>query len=171
MEREKILSEFSENCNYLVHLLYVLYCFDQAKAYMQEGKADDIYYLKYQLSWLGKEYDERRWVSYTQQRNKIISVLDKYQNKRDGMLSEEQDSFAAEVFELLCSLSVIPSAAKQNRSALKRNNRTPGKNILNKCFEEIGLPYVITSKSKMQNGKREQRWYVKRRDTEHEKDE
>lgn len=61
---------------------------------MQEGKADDIYYLKYQLSWLGKEYDERRWVSYTQQRNKIISVLDKYQNKRDGMLSEEQDSFA-----------------------------------------------------------------------------
>ena len=138
---------------------------------MQEGKADDIYYLKYQLSWLGKEYDERRWVSYTQQRNKIISVLDKYQNKRDSMLSEEQDSFAAEVFELLCSLSVIPSAAKQNRSALKRNNRTPGKNILNKCFEEIGLPYVITSKSKMQNGKREQRWYVKRRDTEHEKDE
>lgn len=170
-KEKKILSEFSENCNYLVHLLYVLYCFDQAKAYMQEGKADDIYYLKYQLSWLGKEYDERRWVSYTQQRNKIISVLDKYQNKRDGMLSEEQDSFAAEVFELLCSLSVIPSAAKQNRSALKRNNRTPGKNILNKCFEETGLPYIITSKSKMQNGKREQRWYVKRRDAEHEKDE
>lgn len=101
----------------------------------------------------------------------MLSVLDKYQNKRDGMLSEEQDSFAAEVFELLCSLSVIPSAAKQNRSALKRNNRTPGKNILNKCFEETGLPYIITSKSKMQNGKREQRWYVKRRDAEHEKDE
>lgn len=167
----KILSEYVLNYNLLVRSLYMLYCFDQAKAYTQEGKADDIYYLKYQLSWLGKEYDERRWVSYTQQRNKIISVLDKYQNKRDGMLSEEQDSFAAEVFELLCSLSVIPSAAKQNRSALKRNNRTPGKNILNKCFEETGLPYIITSKSKMQNGKREQRWYVKRRDAEHEKDE
>lgn len=167
----KILSEYVLNYNLLVRSLYMLYCFDQAKAYTQEGKADDIYYLKYQLSWLGKEYDERRWVSYTQQRNKIISVLDKYQNKRDGMLSEEQDSFAAEVFELLCSLSVIPSAAKRNRSALKRNNRTPGKNILNKCFEETGLPYIITSKSKMQNGKREQRWYVKRRDAEHEKDE
>ena len=167
----KILSEYVLNYNLLVRSLYMLYCFDQAKAYTQEGKADDTYYLKYQLSWLGKEYDERRWVSYTQQRNKIISVLDKYQNKRDGMLSEEQDSFAAEVFELLCSLSVIPSAAKQNRSALKRNNRTPGKNILNKCFGETGLPYIITSKSKMQNGKREQRWYVKRRDAEHEKDE
>ena len=167
----KILSEYVLNYNLLVRSLYMLYCFDQAKAYMQEGKADDIYYLKYQLSWLGKEYDERRWVSHTQQRNKIIVFLDKYLNKEDGMISEEQDSFAAEIFELLCSLSVIPSAAKQNRSALKRNNRTPGKNILNKCFEEIGLPYVITSKSKMQNGKREQRWYVKRRDTEHEKDE
>ena len=166
-----ILAEYEMNFNLLVYLLYKLYCFDQAKAYMQEGKADDIYYLKYQLSWLGKEYDERRWVSHTQQQNKIIAFLDKYLNKEDGVLSEEPDSFAAEVFELLCSLSVIPSAAKQNRSALKRNNRTPGKNILNKCFEEIGLPYVITSKSKMQNGKREQRWYVKRRDTEHEKDE
>ena len=167
----KVFSEFRVNCNYLVYLLYTLYCFDQAKAYTQEGKADDIYYLKYQLSWLGKEYDERRWVSYMRQQNKIISFLEEYLNKEDGMLSEEQDSFAAEVFELLCSLSVVPSAAKQNRSALKRSNRTPGKNILNKCFEEIRLPYVITSKSKMQNGKREQRWYVKRRDTEHEKDE
>lgn len=167
----KILSEYVLNYNLLVRSLYMLYCFDQAKAYTQEGKADDIYYLKYQLSWLGKEYDERRWVSHTQQRNKIIVFLDKYLNKEDGMISEEQDSFAAEIFELLCSLSVIPSAAKQNRSALKRNNRTPGKNILNKCFEETGLPYIITSKSKMQNGKREQRWYVKRRDAEHEKDE
>ena len=167
----KILSEYVLNYNLLVRSLYMLYCFDQAKAYMQEGKADDIYYLKYQLSWLGKEYDERRWVSHTQQRNKIIVFLDKYLNKEDGMLSEEQDSFAAEVFELLCSLSVVPSAAKQNRSALKRSNRTPGKNILNKCFEEIRLPYVITSKSKMQNGKREQRWYVKSRNAETENDE
>lgn len=166
-----ILAEYEMNFNLLVYLLYKLYCFDQAKAYTQEGKADDIYYLKYQLSWLGKEYDERRWVSHTQQRNKIIAFLDKYLNKEDGMISEEQDSFAAEIFELLRSLSVIPSAAKQNRSALKRNNRSPGKNILNKCFEEIGIPYVITSKSKMQNGKREQRWYVKRRDAENEKDE
>ena len=63
-------------------------------------------------------------------------------------------------------MSVIPSTAKKNSSALKRTGHTPGKNILNKCFEEIGLPYIIASKSKMQNGKREQRWYVKRIDAE-----
>ena len=161
-----IFSEFGINRNYLVRLLYALYCFDQAKAYMQEGKADDIYYLKYQLSWLGKEYDERRWVSYTRQQDEITAFLAGYLTNEDGMLAEEQNVFAEKVLELLCQLSVIPSAAKKNRSALKRNNRIPGKNILNKCFEEIGLPYVITSKSKMQNGKREQRWYVKRRTAE-----
>ncbi len=140
----------------------MLYCFDRAKAYMQEEKADDVYYLKYQLSWLGKEYDERRWVSYARQRDEITAFLDRYLTNEDGMLDEEQNVFAEKTFELLCQLSVIPSVAKKNRSALKRSGHAPGKNILNKCFEEIGLPYIITSKSKMQNGKREQRWYVKR---------
>ena len=78
------------------------------------------------------------------------------------MLAEEQNVFAEKAFELLCQLSVIPSAAKKNRSALKRSGHAPGKNILNKCFEEVGLPYIITSKSKMQNGKREQRWYIEK---------
>ena len=123
---------------------------------------DDIYYLKYQLSWLGKEYDERRWVSYARQRDEITAFLDGYLTNEDGMLAEEQNVFAEKAFELLCQLSVIPSAAKKNRSALKRRGHAPGKNILNKCFEEVGLPYIITSKSKMQNGKRGQRWYVKK---------
>lgn len=165
-KEEKILSEYEINRNYLVHSLYVLYCFDQAKKYTHEGKIDDIYYLKYQLSWLGKKYDESRWVSYTRQRDEIATLLDEYLGNEDGMLSEEQDVFAEKVFELLCRMSVIPSTAKKNSSALKRTGHTPGKNILNKCFEEIGLPYIIASKSKMQNGKREQRWYVKRIDAE-----
>lgn len=162
----KILSEYVLNYNLLVRSLYMLYCFDQAKAYMQEEKADDVYYLKYQLSWLGKEYDERRWVSYARQRDEITAFLDGYLTNEDGMLAEEQNVFAEKAFELLCQLSVIPSVAKKNRSALKRSGHAPGKNILNKCFEEIGLPYIITSKSKMQNGKREQRWYVKKANAE-----
>lgn len=162
----KILSEYVLNYNLLVRSLYMLYCFDRAKAYMQEEKADDVYYLKYQLSWLGKEYDERRWVSYTRQRDEITAFLDGYLTNEDGMLDEEQNMFAEKTFELLCQLSVIPSVAKKNRSALKRSGHAPGKNILNKCFEEIGLPYIITSKSKMQNGKREQRWYVKKANSE-----
>lgn len=162
----KILSEYVLNYNLLVRSLYMLYCFDRAKAYMQEEKADDVYYLKYQLSWLGKEYNERRWVSYARQRDEITAFLDRYLTNEDGMLDEEQNVFAEKTFELLCQLSVIPSVAKKNRSALKRSGHAPGKNILNKCFEEIGLPYIITSKSKMQNGKREQRWYVKKANAE-----
>lgn len=162
----KILSEYVLNYNLLVRSLYMLYCFDRAKAYMQEEKADDVYYLKYQLSWLGKEYDERRWVSYARQRDEITAFLDRYLTNEDGMLDEEQNVFAEKTFELLCQLSVIPSVAKKNRSALKRSGHAPGKNMLNKCFEEIGLPYIITSKSKMQNGKREQRWYVKKANAE-----
>lgn len=141
---------------------YTLHCFNQAKAYTQEGNADDIYYLKYQLSWHWNEYDERRWFSYTRQRDEITAFGDGSLNNEDGMLAEEQNVFAENVFGLLCRLSVIPSAAKKNRSALKRSGHAPGKNILNKCFEEIGLPYIITSKSKMQNGKREQRWYIEK---------
>ena len=158
----KVLAEYEMNHNLLLYLLYVLYCFNQAKEYTQEGEVDDIYYLKYQLSWLGKKYDESRWVSYTRQRDEIATLLDEYLGNEDGMLSEEQEVFAGKVFELLCRMSVIPSTAKKNSSALKRTGHAPGKNILNKCFEEIGLPYIIVSKSKMQNGKREQRWYVKR---------
>lgn len=160
----KVLAEYEMNHNLLLYLLYVLYCFNQAKEYTQEGEVDDIYYLKYQLSWLGKKYDESRWVSYTRQRDEITILLDECLGNEDGMLSEEQEVFAGKVFELLCRMSVIPSTAKKNSSALKRTGHAPGKNILNKCFEEIGLPYVITSKSKMQDRKREQRWYVKRRD-------
>ena len=37
-KEEKILSEYEINKNYLVHSLYVLYCFNQAKKYTQEGK-------------------------------------------------------------------------------------------------------------------------------------
>ena len=161
-----ILPEYEMNYCLLIYSLYMLYCFDQAKAYTQEGRVDDIYYLKYQLSWLGKEYDEHRWVSYTRQRDEITAFLDGYLTNEDGMLAEEQNAFAEKVFELLCQLSVIPSAAKKNHSALKRSGHAPGKNILNKCFEEVGLPYIITSKSKMQNGKREQRWYVKKANAE-----
>ncbi len=76
----------------------MLYCFDRAKAYMQEEKADDVYYLKYQLSWLGKEYDERRWVSYARQRDEITAFLDRYLTNEDGMLDEEQNVFAEKNF-------------------------------------------------------------------------
>lgn len=56
--------------------------------------------------------------------------------------------------------------SEKEQQCIKENRAYTRKNILNKCFEEIGLPYIIASKSKMQNGKREQRWYVKRIDAE-----
>ena len=103
---------------------------------MQEEKADDVYYLKYQLSWLGKEYDERRWVSYARQRDEITAFLDRYLTNEDGMLDEEQNVFAEKTFELFVSAVRDSKRSQKNRSALKRSGHAPGKtystNVLKK---------------------------------------
>lgn len=115
----------------------MLYCFDQAKKYTHEGKIDDIYYLKYQLSWLGKKYDESRWVSYTRQRDEIATLLDEYLGNEDGMLSEEQDVFAEKVFELLCLNVSNSKHSEKEQQCIKENRAYTRKNILNKALKKL----------------------------------
>ena len=107
-------------------------------------KTDKFAFLKLQLSWLGKEYKDEKWLGYDE-KMQIISDTEKY-------------------LETFCGKYLDKIEQKQlrkifNSSIANNSSNLPGKTVLNKAIIENGLNFVIVSKEL----KRQTYWVVKKK--------
>ena len=107
-------------------------------------KADKFAFLKLQLSWLGKEYTDKNWLSY-EEKIQMISDTEKH-------------------LEIICGKYLDKTEQKElrkilNLSIANNSSNLPGKTVLNKAMSEYGLDFVIVSKEL----KRQTYWVVKKK--------
>lgn len=156
-QMDKVLTERACSMTAFVALLYEITRLEKALERYRETQ-DPCFFLKEQLSWIGHEYDERKWVEY----EKRVKDLNDYLAGKCGlkMYVEEQTEFAARCMELLLKLPVPPRKLVQNQSRyLKGDGAVPGKKMLNDAFEEKGILFRI--KSKQGGGaNRKSFWYI-----------
>lgn len=124
---------------------------------------DPCFYLKRQLSWLGKSYDKRRWVSWGDCFQKTIDFLSP--NVGEWLDKEKQKEFSAGLLRCLLDYPIPPENLRNNKrkfiTADGEIKKVPGLKALNVALDEIGLPYVVESRQRsIGNGKRASFWRV-----------
>ena len=134
-----------------------------------DNSSDPYFYLKRQLSWLGKEYDEHRWLHYGKAQKAIADFFNRYytagasSKERIWIRKDAQDEFAYECFTLLLSLPELPASLKRYGDRFGKPKRAPGKKLLNKALTALCLPFEVSSKSRtVSKGVRETCWYVEK---------
>ncbi len=135
----KVLEEFEYNESAFLELLYELDSYASAMKTYRSTK-DPCFYLKWQLGWLGKSYDERNWINYEERMNALFKFLEEHS---DWMNKDEQTVFSGQCSELLGRFPVPPKGWKSSKSAAP-----PGLNKLNKYLKDKGIPYKIVSKQR-----------------------
>lgn len=130
---------------------------------------DPYFFLKRQLSWLGKEYDEQKWLHYGRVKKEIAELFDKYCASGDSpkdriwIQKKEQGEFAYKCFALLLSLPEMPKPLKRHCDRFCKPKKAPGKELLNKALAAYNLPFKVSSKSRtVSKGVRETCWYVEK---------
>ncbi len=110
------------------------------------NRKDPYYYLKEQLSWIGKEYDPARWIDYTKHLNDFYEYLDSLSMSERLLGKEDQTRFQKNCLTYLLNLRELPEQfnAQKNRYSLI-SKKFPGKKSLNIAFSEAGFPFTIES--------------------------
>lgn len=150
--------------NNITAFIALLYVISELTAAVEDYDAseDPFFYLKRQLNWIGKVYDERRWLTLRVNMGELNALLEKYLDKM--LNKEEQREFSLEFLESAMSLPNPPKVFKVNRSRYKEQTdkpqKGPGLNRINKALEEIGLPYYVDTKC----WKRKTVWIVTRKE-------
>lgn len=151
--KQLILEEREYSKTAFLALLYGLFNYIEALDDYRKTK-DPLFYLKRQLSWIGKEYDERRWVYYDDAQEAVLNHLSSYCGK--WMEKEEQRTFSAQCLKLLLGFPVLLQSIKNFASRYCKTSgnleKGPGLNVLNRALEEKGLPYKIKSKQRYLHG-------------------
>jgi superfamily II DNA or RNA helicase len=142
-----------------IHYLYLLYYYH----YLQSGlfRSDPNYFLKVQLAWLGKSYDEEDWVSDR------IEILKKYLEglcqSGEYLQKDEQSAFRRKCFMYLKNNSKVSKNIYDNIGKDRASKEeTPGKKKLNMFFKCLQIPYTIESKMISDKSKRITVWYIVR---------
>lgn len=128
---------------------------------------DNFFYLKYQLGWLGKEYDPSCWLLGSEKRLKLIDFLENAVGSelcQDEHHSEQRD-FSLQCIKLMLDLPLPPKNLHRNKSRYGPK-KWPGINVLNKWLNELKLPYFVDHDQKNKvDGKYKTRWIIKRAKT------
>ena len=144
-----------------VNELSVIYALSQVYAYdvqLPRYEGDPYYFLKEQLSWIGKEYDPTCWIDYQSSRGLLYKLLadtsisfDK-KNPTDWkktMGKMAQAKFRQKCFEYLSIVREPPESFLQAKKRhITGNSKYPGKSKLNEVFADMGIPYQINSPQK-----------------------
>lgn len=143
----KMLEEFSYSQTAFVALLYELSEYSDAVEIYRAAQ-DPCFYLKRQLSWINKTYDETCWLSYKASRKALLDYLAR--EKGNWMMNERQKEFSYQCMELLFNLPVAPQCLAKDKSRFKNPTKPsyPGLNRLNKALAEVNAPYRIIAKQK-----------------------
>ena len=126
---------------------------------------DNLFFLKHQLSWIGKEYDPSCWLLGNEKKLELTTFLDiavESRPLRQDDKYNEQHEFGMQCIQLMLELPFPPEDLRRNKSRFGKV-RYPGKNVLNKFFEEMSLPYKIDSEQDKYDGmyKKKTTWVVK----------
>ena len=126
---------------------------------------DNLFFLKHQLSWIGKEYDPSCWLLGNEKKLELTTFLDiavESRPLRQDDKYNEQHEFGMQCIQLMLELPFPPEDLRRNKSRFGKVCY-PGKNVLNKYFEEMSLPYKIDSEQDKYDGmdKKKTTWVVK----------
>lgn len=165
-DRDDVTKNIVEKANPLVlcNLLGNLY--DMEIRACSHGETDGNYYLRHQLSWLGKEYDPTRWIDYEETTDELTAYLEELAQSGKRLYKEEQLAFRRDCLRLLNDLCG-PSAyldKVRGRFSLEQEDY-PGMKVLNLVFEDARIPYRIRSRQpgKTKHGSRESYWIIEKR--------
>lgn len=123
----------------LHHLSQVYYM----KVQLPEYNGDPNYFLKEQLSWIGKDYDPACWIDYDSSREQICSYLAEV-SEQEPMDKQAQLEFRKKCYEYLCCLRNPPEAFRKTKSRRTVGSGSfPGMRKLNEIFIAAGIPYQI----------------------------
>lgn len=129
-----------------INPMAVIYQMSQVYFYrveVPEYDEDPYYYLKLQLSWLGKTYDPKAWIDYASSREALHHYLAEAR-KTGPMDDEEQMEFQEKCFELLSKLREAPECfIKAKRRYVTGSKKYPGLKILKQTFTELETPYSV----------------------------
>lgn len=146
---------------------------NEMKEYAQEDgtihfdysiERDNLFFLKHQLGWIGREYDPSCWLLGSEKKLELITFLDiavESRPLRQDKKYNEQHEFGMQCIQLMLELPIPPEDLRRKKS-IYGTKRYPGKNVLNKWLKELDLPYEITSKQEMYEGveKKKTIWIV-----------
>lgn len=139
------------NKNGFISMLYDLALYEDAiRMYEGDGEnnqKDRAFYIKYQLGWLGMEYNEENWVGYAESNDALTAYL--AENEGDWMLSEKMKKELLECFKL-CTF--LPNELQKDLAKYKRDDRLPGLKKLNAALRERKIGYHIESKQRFVGG-------------------
>lgn len=132
------------NIPFFLHYLYQNYYYNKALDYGKHSVPQHAF-LREQLRWIGKKYNSANWLGS----GDVIEELQQFlvDELSEGVPKSEQNAFAYECLKKIRRLKFIPQSLKSNISRFSESN-PPKKNLLNKAFVELGIPYEIKSKTK-----------------------
>lgn len=140
-------------------LLRVISCIAQYNQVMREyhKNNDADFYLKEQLSWLGREYDETAWLDQAYQQ--VIYRLQCDYENRLTIPAENGGAYAKEILELLAKSHCAPRNYQPSRY---KTEKYPGKAKTNHALIQANIPYRIDSKQRInpETHKKERVWYI-----------
>lgn len=136
----------------MLSLIYDLSLY-RAAIKQRDFEGDRAFYVKYQLGWLGKEYDVTRWVGYEKSADAVRAYCEAV-----GESGAPPEDVKRELIERFSLCSFMPESLYADAAKYKREGRMPGKKKLNDALCERGIGYVIKSKTKCIAGKRVTYW-------------
>lgn len=153
-ERDELLGEYQK---------------ENIKKFSKDVKREDAFFLKNQLAWIGKEYDEKCWLNYVGVMNELNSYLKDLAESKKILDETEQEEFAEKCLSIILRLPVTPETLKNDASryrikGIDGRKKLPGKKKLNQCFQELKLPYEIVSKQRSVENRRPTFWIIVQRE-------
>lgn len=137
----------------LLSLLYDVSAYLGAIKLRKDGDDNRAFYVKYQLGWLGKEYDVTRWVGYEQS---VEAVRDYC--KEVGNVGAPPEEVKSELMKRFLICSFLPKSLYADKAKYEREGRLPGRKKLNAALRERKIGYAIESKQIRIGGKQVTRW-------------
>lgn len=153
-ERDELLGEYQK---------------ENIKKFSKDVEREDAFFLKTQLAWIEKEYDEKCWLNYVGVMNELNSYLKDLAESKKILDETEQEEFAEKCLSIILRLPVTPETLKKDASryrikGIDGRKKLPGKKKLNQCFQELKLPYEIVSKQRSVENQRHTFWIIVQRE-------
>ena len=155
-----------EKANLLVLCQLLGNLYDMEVRARSHGDQDGNYYLRHQLSWLGKEYDPTRWIDYQETVDALTQHLEELAQSKKRLFKEDQMTFRQNCLRLLTELRhPSPYFDKVRARFSLEREEYPGLRALNLAFEDARIPYRIRNKQAAktkQDPSRETYWYIEK---------
>lgn len=133
--------------NELAIINYMAVLYDLEKLFQKRNKEDPYYYLKEQLSWIGKEYDYHRWIDWEERYTKLWTYLEDLWRSGTWLNQEEQEKLKRNCFIMLSKLRKQPEFFEKIKGRYNVDKRKyPGKQNYNLAFQQVGIPFAFQSR-------------------------